>query len=246
MNFYENLNFNEELELQKTENYTDKQLLENISDDSLINKIQDSESYFVRLWLNNYSDRRNIIESLKNTNYIIDDLDFRDDRIYAYILSNLTDDVMNKLNKMFVENEYDWLACLFKNRTEQENYLDMIIWYQVWLHPSEFIFKFERKELLYTLLILTSILKDNPELKDKRIWLILNNFNNDEIANLYSIHSMLQIFFNWQSKYNFLWNCKFIIPDTNEWKRAYKYFEYKKIWDATKDRIWLLSDFIKI
>lgn len=134
---------------------------------------------------------------------------------------------------------------LFKWKEEYNNYIDLLVWVKLWLDPDQFIYKFKRKEFLYALILISVIYKNNPELKDEKIQLIIDNYKNSKDLNIYSLHSILQDFFSKTSNYDFLSNCKFIILDEKEWNESTKYLE-SNIWSATKDRIKTHSECINI
>ena len=134
---------------------------------------------------------------------------------------------------------------LFKWKEEYNNYIDLLVWVKLWLDPDQFIYKFKRKEFLYALILISEIYKNNPELKDEKIQLIIDNYKNNEDINIYSLHSILQDFFSKTSNYDFLTNCKFIILDEKGWKEAVKYLD-SNIWSATKDRIRIHSECINV
>ena len=77
-----------------------------------------------------------------------------------------------------------------------------MVWVKLWLDPDQFIYKFKRKEFLYALILISEIYKNNPELKDEKIQLIIDNYKNNEDINIYSLHSILQDFFSKTSNYD--------------------------------------------
>lgn len=153
------------------------------------------------------------------------------------ILQNLSDEVIDKLYD--VEIYKKWMY--FRNKEEKDAYFNMLCWYKLGNDPKQFLYRIRDKESLHTLLIITQMIKDNPNLKNEKIWLIFDNYNVD----IYSLHSALQSFFYENTDYDFLSNCKFIMFDKREWKNATKYLE-SKIWSATKDRIRVFSSHIKL
>lgn len=157
--------------------------------------------------------------------------------------NNLINSTENRIKD--VPQCIDPSLLLFKWKEEYDNYIDMMVWLKLWLNPDQFIYKFKRKEFLYALILISVIYKNNPELKDEKIQLIIDNYKNSKDLNIYSLHSILQDFFSKTSNYDFLSNCKFIILDGKEWDESTKHLE-SNIWSATKDRIKTHSECIKI
>ena len=157
--------------------------------------------------------------------------------------NNLINSTENRIKD--VPQCIDPSLLLFKWKEEYDNYIDMMVWLKLWLNPDQFIYKFKRKEFLYALILISVIYKNNPELKDEKIQLIIDNYKNSKDLNIYSLHSILQDFFSKTSNYDFLSNCKFIILDEKEWNESTKYLE-SNIWSATKDRIKTHSECINV
>jgi hypothetical protein len=73
-----------------------------------------------------------------------------------------------------------------------------------------------RKEFLYALLLISSIIKDNPELENEKRIILLNNYAGKEDIDIYSLFSALQAYFSPKTNYDLLSNCKFVMFDTSE------------------------------
>lgn len=73
-----------------------------------------------------------------------------------------------------------------------------------------------RKEFLYALLLISSIIKDNPELENEKRIILLNNYEDKEDIDIYSLFSALQAYFSPKTNYDLLSNCKFVMFDTSE------------------------------
>lgn len=248
MKLNENLDFNNESQTSKKDDIINNQLAKNLSQNEKVenetgneleNKIQESWSYFVWLLLDNPEKKNEIINELKNSNYKTSTIKLREDRMTMQddILQNLSDEVIDKLYDIEIYKK--WMY--FRNKEEKDAYFNMLCWYKLGNDPKQFLYRIRDKESLHTLLIITQMIKDNPNLKNEKIWLILDNYNVD----IYSLHSALQSFFYENTDYDFLSNCKFIMFDKREWKNATKYLK-SNIWSATKDRILCLSSHIKV
>ena len=228
------------------------QLVENLSQnenkfDGLNDKIQSSWASFVWLMPDNFAEKENIINSLKNSNNKVSEINITKDWILLQnlIIDNLTPEVMHRLNKILVKNNYNEPA-IFKSKTEADNYINMVVGSQLWVNIKKYVYQMRRKDLLYAFFLISSIIKDNPELeKEKRI-IILNNYVGDWDIDIYSLFSTLQDYFSNQANYDFLSNCKFVMFDSNEWNIANQYLNNDHMWSATKDRIIVSSSHIKL
>lgn len=227
-------------------------LIENLSQnqnkfDELCDKIQSSWSSFVWLMSDNLAEKENMINSLKNSDNKVSEINITKDWILLQnlIIDNLTPEVMYRLNKILVKNNYNEPA-IFKDKTEADNYINMIVGSQLWVNIKKYVYQMRRKELLYALLLISSIIKDNPELEKEKRLILLKNYAWDEDIDIYSLFSALQRYFFNQANYDFLSNCKFVMFDTNEWNIAYQYLNDDHIWAATKDRIMVCSSHIKL
>ena len=228
------------------------QLVENLSQnenkfDGLNDKIQSSWASFVWLMPDNFAEKENIINSLKNSNNKVSEINITKDWILLQnlIIDNLTPEVMHRLNKILVKNNYNEPA-IFKSKTEADNYINMVVGSQLWVNIKKYVYQMRRKDLLYAFFLISSIIKDNPELeKEKRI-IILNNYVGDWDIDIYSLFSTLQDYFSNQANYDFLSNCKFVMFDSNEWNIANQYLNNDHMWSDTKDRIIVSSSHIKL
>ena len=231
---------------------TNTQLIDNLSQnenkfDGLNDKIQSSWSSFVWLMSDNFSEKENIINSLKNSNNKVSEINITKDWILLQnlIIDNLTPEVMHRLNKILAKNGYN-APARFKSRTESDNDINMVVGSQLWVNIKKYVYQMRRKDLLYAFLLISSIIKDNPELEKEKRLILLDNYAGYEDIDIYSLFSALQDFFSNQAHYDFSSNCKFVMFDTNEWNIASQYLNNDHMWSATKDRITVSSSHIKL
>lgn len=203
--------------------------------DELNKAIESSWTYFVWLLLNNSQEKNKIIEALlKNSKYKTDIVTLNEDwsRIQENILPVLTNNVAEKI--------YQSLINLTGG--DYNDYFNMLGWYKLWLDLEGYLDNIWKKERLYALLLISYIYKNNPELKDEKFQLIIDNSCED--FDIYYLHSILHDFFSRTSDYDFLKNCRFIIIDNKKWKEATKYLHNNNTWSSTKDHILTHSKYV--